>query len=166
MLLRSVACDLSLLMQAPDFHHIAAFVTSFDVTGEDIADCNGSDEFASYIPGAPQRYAKRCYRYLDVFLRESATGGSAAAGWFCAVRSRFVAHESKPACTRKMRLFGVKMVAITSSYVPLMHDAGACVLYSRGDASLVVGIVAAVATAPLSATVKNNSTDALAVRII
>ena len=112
-------------MQAPDFHHIAAFVTSFDVTGEDIADCKDSDEFASYIADARPQYAKRCYRFLLKFLQENA-------GWLCTVRSRFVAHDSQPACTRQTRLPG--------SYALLLYEAGLCLLCSRVHVSFILRI--------------------------
>ena len=110
--------------------------SSFDVNGEDIADCEDSNEFASALP----EYAKKCY------------GSSAAAGWLCTMRSRFVAHDSKPACIRQTRL--------PSSYALLLYEAGLCLLCSRVHVSFILRIFAAVATAPLSATVNKESSDA------
>ena len=117
-------------------------MTSFDVNGEDIADCEDGKEFASYIADAPPRYAKRCYRFLVRFLQENA-------GWLCTVRSRFVEHDSKPACTRQTRLPG--------SYALLLYEAGLCLLCSRVHVSFILRIFAAVAAAPLSATVNKES---------
>ena len=120
-------------------------MTSFDVNGEDIADCEDGKEFASYIADAPPRYAKRCYRFLVRFLQENA-------GWLCTVRSRIVAHDSKPACTRQTRLPG--------SCALLLYEAGLCLVCSCVDVSFVLRIFAAVPAAPLSVTMNKESTDA------
>ena len=125
--------------------------SSFDLTGADIADCENASEFAEEIPDAPLQYVKRCYRFLEKFL-ENAAAGSAATGWLCTVRSRFVAHDSQPACTRQTRLPG--------SYARLLYEAGLCLLCSRVHVSFILRIFAAVAAAPLSATVNKESSDA------
>ena len=64
--------------------------------GEDIADCDDSNEFAKEIPDAPPKHVKRCYHFLVKFLKKHSVGGSAAPGWFCTARDRFVAHDSNP----------------------------------------------------------------------